>query len=127
MEYLMKTALYTIKDPVIGPLITSGDLFFKSKMAAIGIPKFDTGPQKCVVKTYFKVSLVKTPSKLMNLETLFDIFLRYFCLQFLVHDSWKNDNISNLLQHIFFSLFLVSPDLLFEMKFAIHLRLKSFN
>lgn len=28
-------------------------------MAAIGIPKFETGPQKWVVKTYFKVSLLK--------------------------------------------------------------------
>lgn len=40
-----------IKAPVIGLDIFSG-LFFKSKKAAIGIPKLETGPQKCVVKMY---------------------------------------------------------------------------
>lgn len=42
---------YKINDPVIGPLIKSGS-FFKSMTAATGIPKLDTGPQKCVVHTY---------------------------------------------------------------------------
>lgn len=55
----MNTAEYTTKAPVIGPEIDSAGLFFKSRMAAMGMPKFDTGPQKWVVKTYFNVSLEK--------------------------------------------------------------------
>lgn len=57
-EYLMNTKEYTINDPVIGPLIKSGS-FFKSKTAATGIPKLDTGPQKCVVNKYLKFCLLK--------------------------------------------------------------------
>lgn len=53
----MKTNEYTIREPVIGPLMISGS-FLKSKTAATGIPKFETGPQKCVVKTYLKVCLL---------------------------------------------------------------------
>lgn len=47
----MKTKEYKINEPVIGPEIKSGS-FFKSKMAATGIPKLETGPQKWVVQTY---------------------------------------------------------------------------
>lgn len=54
----MKTKEYTINEPVIGPLMYSGS-FFKSNTAATGIPKLDTGPQKCVVNKYLKVCLLK--------------------------------------------------------------------
>lgn len=54
----MKTKEYIINEPVIGPEMRSGSLF-KSIMAATGIPKLDTGPQKCVVKRYLKVCLLK--------------------------------------------------------------------
>lgn len=57
-EYLMNTKEYKINEPVIGPEIRSGSLF-KSIMAATGIPKFDTGPQKWVVKMYLKFCLLK--------------------------------------------------------------------
>lgn len=53
----MNTNEYTIKDPVIGPLMYSGS-FFKSKTAATGIPKLDTGPQKWVVSMYLNVFLL---------------------------------------------------------------------
>ncbi|KND95747.2 hypothetical protein QG37_08075 [Candidozyma auris] len=56
-EYLMKTNEYNINEPVIGPEIRSGS-FFKSIIAATGIPKFDTGPQKWVVKIYRKFCLL---------------------------------------------------------------------
>lgn len=52
----MKVNEYKINDPVIGPLIKSGS-FFKSMTAATGIPKLDTGPQKCVVNTYLTACL----------------------------------------------------------------------
>lgn len=39
-------------------MVSSG-LLRKSMIAAIGIPKLETGPQKWEVKTYFKVSLLK--------------------------------------------------------------------
>lgn len=73
----MKTALYKIKDPVIGPEIRFGSLF-KSAIAARGIPKFETGPQKCVVNKYLKFSLLKIfayKGVLVNtVEVLLDIF-----------------------------------------------------
>lgn len=40
------------------PLIISG-LFLKSDIAAIGIPQFNTGPQKCVLN--FLITLLNTP------------------------------------------------------------------
>lgn len=49
----MNTNEYTINEPVMGPEIKSGS-FFKSIMAAMGIPKLETGPQKCVVHMYLK-------------------------------------------------------------------------
>ena len=55
----MNTAEYTTKAAVIGPEIVSAGLFLRSRIAAIGIPKFETGPQKWVVKTYLRVSLLK--------------------------------------------------------------------
>lgn len=54
----MNTIEYKIKEPVMGPLINSGS-FFKSNTAATGIPKLETGPQKCVVNTYLKFCLLK--------------------------------------------------------------------
>lgn len=45
----------------MGPLIISGS-FFKSKTAATGIPKFDTGPQKWVVHMYLNSCFEKTKS-----------------------------------------------------------------
>lgn len=54
----MNTNEYKINEPVIGPLIKSGS-FFKSNTAAIGIPKLDAGPQKCVVNKYLNVCLLK--------------------------------------------------------------------
>lgn len=54
----MNTKEYKIKEPVIGPLMKSGS-FFKSKTAATGIPKLDTGPQKWVVNKYLNVCLLK--------------------------------------------------------------------
>lgn len=54
----MNTNEYKMSDPVMGPLMYSGS-FFKSKTAATGIPKFETGPQKCVVSMYLNVCLLK--------------------------------------------------------------------
>lgn len=48
--YLIKTREYTTKEPVIGPEIKVGS-FLRSIMAANGIPKLETGPQKCVEQT----------------------------------------------------------------------------
>lgn len=53
----MKTKEYIINEPVIGPEISSGS-FFKSMMAATGIPKLETGPQKWVVKMYLRFCLL---------------------------------------------------------------------
>lgn len=51
---------------VMGPLITSGS-FFRSASAARGIPKFETGPQKCVEQTYLmKLRLNKKSAAFLN-------------------------------------------------------------
>ena len=73
----MNIAEYKHKASVIFPLMYLGSLWI-SAIAAIGIPQLATGPQKCVLIKYSRVSLLDRSFLIRFILTRFFFSFRFF-------------------------------------------------